>query len=245
MLALAGCRPASDPPLRVAQPDPAAVLADRCERGDGPACVEAHEIHRAAGDPARAAAYARRACDLASARGCEALAAAIERGEGVRAGPERALDLYVSACLGGQATACRATAERIGDEAAAAEFRARACNAGDLSLCPPPSDPPPPPIDPRDQANVVTALAARRHELRRCYEAALRARPGLRGPVVVEVAVGPDGSPRAAAVREGLRAAPAVGACVAEIAGTTAYAPTTTGELVVVPYRVVFAPADE
>lgn len=244
-LTLAGCRPADLPPPRAAATDPAAVLGGRCERGDGPACVEVAAIHRAAGDLPRAAAYARRACDLASARGCADLAAALERGEGVPASRERALDLYVSACLGGQAEACRATAERIGDDAAAAEFRARACLAGDATLCPPAAEPAPPPIDPRDEAGVVTALAAHRGALRRCYDAARRGRPGLRGRVIVDVAVGPDGRPRAAVVREGLRGAPEVGACVAELAGRTTYAPTTTGEIVVVPYGVVFEPPEE
>lgn len=43
-------------------------------------------------------------------------------------------------------------------------------------------------------------------------------------------------------MRENLRAAPEVGACVAAVAAGTLYQPTTSGDIVVVPYRVVFEP---
>lgn len=223
------------------------ILEDRCEAGDGPACVEVAALERARGDLGRAVVHARRACDLANARGCAELAAALERGEGVPAAPERALDLYVSACLGGHLEACHAAADRLpsprGDE-----FRQRACaRRGPPELaarCPAPAlEVAAPTVDPRDTANVVTALAARRGELRACYEAGLRRRPGLRGAVVVEVAIDGAGRARAAAVREGLPGAPEVGGCVATVVFRTSYAPTISGEVVVVPYRVVFEPA--
>lgn len=236
------CRAADGPPPRPASPDPLTLLADRCDRGDGPACVEVAAAHRAAGAPERAAAYDRRACDLASARGCADLAETIDRGDGVPPDRERALELFVTACLGGHGPACMSAAARLpGPDAA--QFRARACAAGEAAACPPAPEPAPAAVDPRDEAHVVTALAARRADLWACYATALVRRPGLRGRVVVEVAVGGDGRPRAVAVRENLRAAPEVGACVAEVAGRTTYAPTSTGEIVVVPYRAVFEPA--
>lgn len=234
-----GCRPPPEPP-----PVPArapVLLAERCDRGDGPACVEVAALHREAGDPARAAAYARRACDLASAHGCADLARAFEQGEGVTANPAGAIELYVGACLGGHAGACRAAAAGLG-EPDAAEFRRRGCLAGDQALCPPIPEPPPPRIDPRDEAQVVMALAERRAEIGACYRRALAERPGLRGRVILEIAVGAEGRARAAAVLENIRAAPAVGACVAEVALRAGYAPTTTGEIVIVPWRVVFEP---
>lgn len=127
----------------------------------------------------------------------------------------------------------------------APQFRARACAAGEAAACPPAPSVAlaEPDIDPRDRAAVITALAAQRRALRACYVQALAGRPGLRGKVVVDVAVGPEGLARAVAVRENLRAAPEVGACVADVAAGTAYAPTTTGAIVVVPYSAVFEPA--
>lgn len=246
-LTLAAC-PAPEPARRPAPPDPLALLAARCDRGDGPACVEVAAAHREAGDPGRAAAYARRACDLASARGCADLAEALERGEGVPRDPARALDLSVSACLGGLVASCHAVADRIGDPAAALEFRRRACAGGgspaEAARCPSaaPVDVAPA-IDPRDAAAVVLGLSGRRAALRRCYEEALVRRPGLRGPVALEVALDGAGLARAVAVREGLREAPEVGACVAAVAASTTYAPSVGGGIVVVPWRVVFEPA--
>jgi hypothetical protein len=247
LLALLGalaCRPPPAEPPRPARPDPLTLLTDRCERGDGPACVEVAAAHYDADAPERAAAYARRACDLASARGCAQLADQLDEGDGLPADRGRALELYVSACLGGHGPACRSAADRL-PAAEAAQFRARACAAGEAALCPPAatSAPPAPAVDPRDAAGVVNALATRRRALWACYRRALADKPGLRGRVVVDVAVGADGRPRAVAVHETLRAAPDVGACVAEVAAGTAYPPTTTGEIVVVPYRVTFEPA--
>lgn len=244
---LAGCRP-PEPARPSVAPDPQAVLEDRCEAGDGAACVEVAAIERDRGDLARALVHARRACDLASARGCAELAGALERGEGAAPAPERALDLYVSACLGGHLAACHAAADRLpaprGDE-----FRRRACaRPGPPELaarCPAPVvEVAAPGVDPRDAANVIRALAALRGELRACYEAGLRRRPGLRGVLVVEVAIDGAGLARAAAVREGLPGARQVGECVATLALRAGYAPTVSGEVVVVPYRVVFAPAE-
>lgn len=249
-LALLAACPAPESPGRVVVPDALSVLGDRCDRGDGPACVEVAAVHRAAGDPARAAVYARRACDLASPRGCADLADALDRGLGVPRDPARALDLSVSACLGGLTTACHAVADRIGEPAAAEEFRRRACAGGgggdpeQAARCPRPTElPTAPALDPRDAAAVVNALAERRAALRACYEEALARRPGLRGRVIVEVALDGGGRARAVAVLENIREAPAVGACVAAIAADTSYAPSVDGEIAVVPYRVVFEPA--
>lgn len=233
------CRPQEGPPPRAVAPDPLAQLAGRCERGDAPACVEVAAAHRDAGDRERAAVHARRACDLASAHGCAALAELLE----ADGGDGKALELYVSACLGGHGPSCMSAAARL-PAGEAAQFRARACAAGEASACPPTRsvEPAEPDIDPRDRAAVITALAAQRRALKACYVQALAGRPGLRGKVVVDIAVGPEGLARAVAVRETLRAAPEVGACVADVAAGTAYAPTTTGSIVVVPYSAVFEP---
>jgi hypothetical protein len=237
-LSLLACRP--DPPdLPPAPVDPAGLLADRCERGDGTICVEVAAAHRAAGDLARSAAYLTRACDLASARGCLGLADALTRGDGVPQDLARALDLKIQACLGGLAEACNAAADAM-PAAQSAEFRRRACAAGDKAACPTPPPAPPSPVDPRDQARVTLALAGRRADLRACYEAALADAPGLRGAVVLQIAVGPEGLARAVAVLEGLT--PAADACMARVAQSTAYAPTTTGGVVIVVHRARFAP---
>ncbi|MFY0534565.1 hypothetical protein [Nannocystis pusilla] len=101
------------------------VLADRCDRGDGPACVEMAAQYRELGELPLAAAYARRACDLASPFGCAALARAFERGEGLQRDPAAATSLYVSACLGGHAPSCISAAAGLG-EPDAGEFMRRA-----------------------------------------------------------------------------------------------------------------------
>ncbi|WP_434424541.1 hypothetical protein [Nannocystis pusilla] len=44
------------------------------------------------------------------------------------------------------------------------------------------------------------------------------------------------------AILENIREAPEVGACVADIAAATLYPPTTSGEIAVVPWRVLFEP---
>lgn len=215
-------------------------LVDRCDRGEAPTCIEVAASLHDLGDPRRAIAYVARACELASPRGCAELATALESGDGVARNPARALDLRVQSCLGGFAPACRAAADAL-PQGQAAEFRQRACRAGDTSVCPPAPEPPPPQVDPRDEATVVLALAARRGELRDCYEAALGDHPQLHGRITLQIAVGPEGLARAVAVLESLD--PAVDECVAAIAAATAYAPSTSGDIVLVRWRTVFEPS--
>lgn len=51
---------------------------------------------------------------------------------------------------------------------------------------------------------MTLALASRREDFKACHAAVLLDRPGLRGRVVLAVAVGPEGLARVAAVIEGL-----------------------------------------
>lgn len=233
-----GCQvPVEAPPLM--RPSAYEVLTARCDGGDGPACVEVAAIHRELGDLGRAAAYARRGCDLASAFGCAALARAWERGEGVPADAAAATSLYVSACLGGHAPSCISAAARL-EEPDAGEFLRRGC-AAEPVLCRP-RDEPEPGVDPLDQANVVAGMASQREALGACYRRSLAQRLTLRGRVALEIALGGDGRVLAVAIRENLREAPEVGACVAEVAVAAPYAPTVSGEISVVPWRVLFEP---
>lgn len=233
------CRPPVPDLPPSPQPDALTVLTDRCDRGEAPACLEVAASHRAARDGARDLAYTVRACELASMRACADLADRHDRGDGVPRDRARALDLRVQACLGGFAPACRVAAGRVPPRDAP-EFMRRACAAGDLDACPPVPDPPPPAVDPRDQAAVVLALAGRREAMRACWQAVLTDRPDLRGRVVLEIAVGPDGLPRAATTVEGLD--PRLDDCLVDLALRTAYAPTTTGGVVVIRYRASFEP---
>jgi hypothetical protein len=57
---------------------------------------------------------------------------------------------------------------------------------------------------------------------------------------VLEVAVGPDGLARVAAVIEGLD--PTLDACVAQVAADTVYQPTVAGGIVVMRHALRFAP---
>lgn len=241
LAACLACRP--PPPDLPPSPPPTALerLADRCDRGEAPTCLELAASIRDAGDPRRALAYVTRACELASPRACAELADALATGDLVAPNQPRALELRVQACLGGFAPACRAAALAL-PPAEAAAFRQRACAAGDTDLCPPPPAPPPAQVDPRDEAAVVLALAGRRGAIRGCYEAVLVDHPRLRGPVTLEIAVGPDGVPRAAAVVDGLD--PVLDPCVATVAMTTMFAPTSSGELVIVRWRTVFEPRE-
>lgn len=216
-------------------------LADRCDRGEAPTCLELAAAYRDLGDPRRGLAYVTRACELASSRACAELADALESGAVVPKNLARALDLRVQACLGGFAPACLAAAAAL-PPAEAAAFRQRACAAGDTSACPSPPEPPPPQVDPRDEASVVLALAALREPMRRCYEAGLASHPQLRGRVVLQIAVGPHGDARAVAVLEGID--PAVDECLLNLVASAAFAPTTTGDLVLVRWRTVFEPAE-
>jgi TPR repeat protein len=229
--------PEETPPL---PPNAFDVLTDRCERGDGPACVEVAAQHRELGDLARAAAYSRRACDLASPFGCADLARAWERGEGVPVDPAAATSLYVSACLGGHAPSCISAAVGVGGPDAQ-EFLRRGC-AAEPVLCPPRPDPSLTGVDPLDQANVVMGMLARRDELRACYRRSLAQRLTLHGRVALEIALSGDGRVRAVAILENMREAPEVGACVAEVATSAPYGPTVSGEIAVVPWRVLFEP---
>lgn len=237
---LVACRPAVPDLPRSPPRDALETLVDRCDRGEAPTCLEVAASLRDLGDPRRAVAHVARACELASPRGCAELATALESGDGLQRNPARALDLRVQACLGGFAPACRAVADHLPPDQAV-DFRRRACLAGDTSVCPPPPDPPPPQVDPRDEAAVVLALAARRAELRGCYEAALVDRPQLRGRVTLQIAVGPEGLARAVAVLESLD--PSVDECVAAIAAATPYAPPGSGDIVLVRWRTVFEPS--
>lgn len=239
LLCAAGCHPAAPGTYPRPLPDPIALLQARCDRGEAAVCVELAAHFGRQGDPKRGLALAQRACDLASPRGCVALAEAYERGELVPADPARALELHVQACLGGLAEACRNAAQRLpGPDAA--QFRGRACAAGDASSCPAGPPPPPPEVDPRDRAGVTLALAARREDFNACHAAVLSDRPGLRGRVVLEIAVGPEGLARVAAVIEGLD--PTLDACVVQIAADTVYRPTIAGGIVVVRHALRFDP---
>lgn len=236
LLLLLACRPPPDLP-RSPPADAVTLLSDRCDRGEAPACVEVAAAARAAGNDPRDLVYTLRACALASPRACTDLADRHDRGAGVARDRARALDLRVQACLGGFAPACR----RAADDLPAAEadaFRRRACAAGDTSVCPPPPGPAPPAVDPRDQAAVTLALAARRDAVRACLEPVLVDRPRLRGHVVLQIAVGPEGLARAAVVIEGLD--PRLDDCLVDLARSTAYGPTTTGDIVVVRHRTFF-----
>lgn len=216
------------------------MLGERCDRGDGPACVEVATLHRELGDLPLAALYAQRACDLGDPFGCAALARAWERGEGIPRDPAVATVFYVSACLGGHGPSCMSAATGVG-EADAAEFQRRGC-AAEPALCRPRVEPGPPGVDPLDQANVLTGLSVRREEIGACYRRSLAQRPSLQGRVALQIALGGDGRVRAVAVTENLRDAPEVGTCVADIAAAIAYAPTVSGEIAVVPWRVRFEP---
>ena len=223
-------------------PPPSAydVLSDRCDRGDGAACVEVATLHRELGDLPLAAAYFRRACDLANPFGCAALARAWDRGEGLGRDPAAATSLYVSACLGGHAPSCISAAAGVGAPDSA-EFMRRGCTA-EPALCRPRPLPVVEGVDPLDQANVVLVMAARRDDLRDCYRRSLAQRLTLRGRVALEIAISGDGRVRAAAIVENIREAPEVGACVLDVIGNTAFPPTISGELAVIPWRVQFEP---
>lgn len=237
---LVACRPAV-PDLPPSPPrDALETLVDRCDRGEAPTCIEVAASLRDRGDPRRAVAYIARACELASPRGCAELATALETGDGVAKNPARALDLRVQSCLGGFAPACRAAADVL-PQGQAADFRQRACLAGDTSVCPPAPEPPPPQVDPRDEAAVVLALAARRAEIRGCYEAALFDHPHLHGRITLQIALGPEGLARAVAVLESLD--PSVDECVAAIAAATMYNPPGSGDIVLIRWRTVFEPS--
>lgn len=235
-----GCSaPVEPPPLPPpTPPSPYEVLAARCERGDGPACVEMVVQHRELGDLPGAAVYAKRACDLGSAHGCAALARAWERGEGVEPDPAAATTLYVAACLGGHASSCiSASAGLQGPEAH--ELRRKGCSREPL-LCKRPRPAALPGVDPLDQANVVTGMASRRDGLRDCYVRSVDQKAPVRGRVWLEIALGGDGRVLAVAIRENLREAPELGACLAEVAALAPFGPTASGELAVVPWRVQF-----
>lgn len=237
----AACQASPPPP---APPDPPRspyeVLADRCDLGDGPACVEVAAIHRELGDLESAAGFARRACDLASPSGCAALGRAWQRGEGVQPDPAAATSAYAAACLGGHAPSCIAASEGLTGEDAA-EFRRRGCSAQPI-LCLRP-EPREPGVDPLDQANVATGMRIRREALRGCYQRSQAEHEGaLRGRVALEIALGGDGRVLAVAIRENLRAAPELGACVADVVAVTQFGPTVSGTIAVVPWRVLFAP---
>ncbi|PCC68896.1 hypothetical protein SAMN02745121_07574 [Nannocystis exedens] len=242
VLSLPGCHVPMEPETSPPPPPASAydVLADRCDRGDGPACVEMAAQYRELGELPLAAAYARRACDLASPFGCAALARAFERGEGLQRDPAAATSLYVSACLGGHAPSCISAAAGLG-EPDAAEFMRRGCGAEPV-LCPARREPAFVGVDPLDQANVVLAMAERRLELGDCYRRSLARQLTLHGRVALEIAIAGDGRARAVAILENIREAPEVGACVADIAASTLYPPTTSGEIAVVPWRVLFEP---
>lgn len=216
------------------------ILSERCDRGDGPACVEVAVQYRELGDLGRAAAYSRRACDLASPFGCAALARAWERGEGVERDPAAATSMYISACLGGHAPSCISAAAGLPEPDAAA-FMRRGCSA-EPALCPPRRAPDPPGVDPLDQANIVAAMTFRRDELGACYRRSLAHHLSLRGRVALEIAVAGDGRALAVAIVENIREAPEVGACVADVAVGAPYGPTASGEVAVVPWRVYFEP---
>lgn len=87
---------------------------------------------------------------------------------------------------------------------------------------------------------MTLALASRREGFKACHAAVLLDRPGLRGRVVLEVAVGPEGLARVAAVIEGLD--PTLDACVAQVAADTIYRPTVVGGIVVVRHALRFDP---
>lgn len=232
-----GCLTPEAPPTPPDPPSPYEVLVHRCVRGDGPACVDVAVQHRELGDLVGAAAFSQRGCDLASPSGCAALARAWERGEGLQRDPAAATSLYVSACLGGHAPSCISASSALsGPEAG--EFRRRGCSADPL-LCKRP-EPSTPGVDPLDQANVVEGMTTRREELRACYRRALAQNLGLSGRVALEIALAGDGRVLAVAIRENLAAAPEVGGCVADVAALVPFAPTASGELAVVPWRVLF-----
>lgn len=237
--ALAACRPPPEaPPLPLPTPPSTyELLAARCDRGDGPACVEVAVQHRELGDLVGANLYAHRGCDLASSHGCAALARAWERGEGLDRDPEAATSLYVTACLGGHAPSCIAAADGLrGPEADA--LRRKGCAAAPL-LCRRPAAAPAG-VDPLDQANVVAGMSARREDLRDCYVRTLERRPPPRGRVWLEIALAGDGHVLAVAIRENVAGAPELGACLADVAAAAAFAPTAAGALAVVPWRVQF-----
>lgn len=240
LLPAPGCHPTVEmAPPPALPPNPYEVLADRCARGDGPACVDVGEQHRELGDLEGAAAYSRRACDLASPSGCAALARAWERGEGVPRDPEAATSQYVSACLGGHAPSCISAARAMrGPDAI--EFLRRGCSS-EPTLCSR-RQPDMIGVDPLDQANIVAGMATRREDLRACYGRSLAQNPDLRGRVSLEIAVSGDGRVLAVAIRESVRAAPELGACVAEVASLAPFAPTISGELAIIPWRVFFVP---
>ncbi|MFY0534564.1 AgmX/PglI C-terminal domain-containing protein [Nannocystis pusilla] len=85
-------------------------------------------------------------------------------------------------------------------------------------------------------------MAERRLELGDCYRRSLARQLTLHGRVALEIAIAGDGRARAVAILENIREAPEVGACVADIAAATLYPPTTSGEIAVVPWRVLFEP---
>jgi TPR repeat protein len=158
-----GCHSIEEPAEPAEPPSAYVVLAQRCERGDGTACADLGVQHRELGDLEGAVAYSRRACDLASAFGCAALARAWERGEGLPRDLGAATSVYVSACLGGHAPSCiSASAGLTGADAA--EFMKKGCSKEPLLCKRPP--PPPPGVDPLDHANVVSGMSLRREELR-------------------------------------------------------------------------------
>jgi hypothetical protein len=234
-----GCRaPEEEPLVPTEPPSPYVVLARRCEAGDGPACHDLGIQHRELGDLDGAVAYSRRACDLASAWGCAELGRAFERGEGVPRDLGAATSLYVSACLGGHAPSCiSASAGLTGPDAL--EFKRKGCSS-EPNLCRPKPRPSPQGVDPLDVANVVAGMSLRREELRECYTRSLAHEPRLSGRVSLKVVLDGGGRVLAVAIRENIRAAPEVGACVADVAADVMFAPTVSGGMAVVPWGVQF-----
>lgn len=115
-------------------------LIQGCQRGSMAACVglgESLQDGRAA-DRARSVVLFRQGCDGGEARGCHLLGRAYQRGGVVPADPAGAAELFLEACVRGEAAACADRAEialEARETSRAAGLFERACTARHVPGC--------------------------------------------------------------------------------------------------------------
>ncbi len=118
-----------------------------CDGGDGDGCYQlgvGHELGKGAlaKDLGRAASLYARACNCGSHRGCNDVAFALEKGQGVAQDKARAVALYVRSCDLGSALGCKNAGVMFHDGAGvradpgrAFALSTRACEGGEAGGC--------------------------------------------------------------------------------------------------------------